>query len=128
MRPVNHYKRWLLQEESIVVANYLKGKTPKQISGIIGRTELAVFSKIMQIKHHPESEQMILHNKLVSSGINTKSTDELVGRHVIHGMKLRKIERTYETTNGIKYVKFKNSDYIHEYENIRGSIVEKVKP
>lgn len=128
MRPVNHYKRWLIQEESLVVNNYLNGKTPKQIGRIIGRTELAVFSKIMQIKHHPEPEQAELHNKLVSSGINTKSTDELVGRHVIHGMKLRKIERTYETTNGIKYVKFKNSDYIHEYENIRGSIVEKVKP
>lgn len=128
MQPVNHYKRWLLQEESIVVDSYLKGKTPKQIGRIIGRTELAVFSKIMQIKHHPEPEQAELHNKLVSSGIDTKPTDKLVGRHVIHGMKLHKIVRTYETANGTKYVQYQNEEFVYEYESIKGSLVEKVKP
>lgn len=128
MQPVNHYKRWLLQEESIVVNNYLNGKTPKQIGRIIGRTELAVFSKIMQIKHHPEPEQAELHNKLVSNGIDTKPTDKLVGRHVIHGMKLHKIVRTYETANGTKYVQYQNEEFVYEYESIKGSLVEKVKP
>lgn len=128
MQPVNHYKRWLLQEESIVVDSYLKGKTPKQIGRIIGRTELAVFSKIMQIKHHPEPEQAELHNKLVSNGIDTKPTDKLVGRHVIHGMKLHKIVRTYETANGTKYVQYQNEEFVYEYESIKGSLVEKVKP
>lgn len=128
MQPVNHYKRWLLQEESIVVNNYLNGKTPKQIGRIIGRTELAVFSKIMQIKHHPEPEQAELHNKLVSSGIDTKPTDKLVGRHVIHGMKLHKIVRTYETANGTKYVQYQNEEFVYEYESIKGSLVEEINP
>lgn len=82
----------------------------------------------MQIKHHPEPEQIELHQKLVSNGIDTKPTDELVGRHVIHGMKLHKIVRTYETANGTKYVQYQNEEFVYEYESIKGSLVEKVKP
>ena len=128
MRPVNHYKPWILSEDRILVKLHLQGKSNKEIAAGLGRTSQAIFSRLMKIKHHPDLDHYNLSRQLANSTNTVETNDPLIGRHVIYGMKLRKIERTYETTNGIKYVKFKNSDYIHEYENIRGSIVEKVKP
>jgi len=127
--PRKHYRRWSTQDQIILVTSYIDGVDQTELAELLERTELSIISKLMQIRHDPQEDQLDLQGMLLAADnniSNSKRTDELIGTHVIYAMQLKKITKTYETQDGTKYVELSNNSKLIDFEYIKGSIVKEV--